>query len=456
LRHERVKRSAARLLAVFATLLPVVALAADAASELLVTVGEVTPESAIIWLRSEAGQASVAVRGPDGTTVRRLTAVTSAADDHTARLGVTGLRPRTRYRYEMAAGTTTAAGEFVTAPAADEPAAVSFAWSGDLGSSDFCRRVDAGYPIFRALRSVRPDFFLFVGDTIYADGRCRGEGVVPGSGFVATTLDGYRDKHRYNRADPAVQAFFRATSVYAIWDDHDVRNDFGPAEPRMPAGRRAFLEYWPVAAPPGEPARLYRKFRWGKLLEVFILDTRQYRSPNTERDGPAKTMLGRTQRRWLLDEVAASQALWKVVVSSVPMSVPTGRPERRDAWSNASVWGVPQEDGTGFAVERDAILRSLRERGVENLVVLAADVHHAELIRHHPAPDFSFHEFIAGPLSATRGRPRPLDAGLNPRSLFARGGVTNFGVVTVEPSHLTVAVVGENGSLLFSHTIGPE
>ncbi|MGH7277054.1 MAG: alkaline phosphatase D family protein, partial [Candidatus Rokuibacteriota bacterium] len=327
----------------------------------------------------------------------------------------------------------------------------------DLGSSEFCRRVDGGYPILRALAGVRPDFFIFAGDTIYADSRCRGEGIVPGSEFVASTLAGYRAKHRYNREDATVQAFLRTTSVYAVWDDHEVRNDFaGPVEPLMPLGRQAFFEYWPIAAPSSEPTRLYRKFRWGRLLEVFILDARQYRSANTEPDGPGKTMLGAAQRRWLVEEVAASDAVWKVVVSSVPLAVPTGRPERRDSWSNASFWGLPQEDGTGFAVERDAILRSLRDRGVRNLVVLAADVHHAELIRHHPTPEFSFHEFIAGPLSASLGRPRPLDTALNARSLFARGGVKNFGLVTVEPGHLTVRLVAEDGATLFTHTIGPE
>jgi len=93
---------------------------------------------------------------------------------------------------------------------------------------------------------------------------------------------------------------------------------------------------------------------------------------------------------------------------------------------------------------------------VRNLVFLAADVHHAELIRHHPTPDWSFHEFIAGPLSASLGRPRPLDEGLNPRSLFARGGVNNFGEISVEPAQMSVRIVDEEGQVLFTHTLGPE
>ena len=93
---------------------------------------------------------------------------------------------------------------------------------------------------------------------------------------------------------------------------------------------------------------------------------------------------------------------------------------------------------------------------MRNLLVVAADVHYAELIRHQPAPDFSFHELIAGPLSASLGRPRPLDRGLNPRSLFARGDVRNFGEIAVEPGVLTVRVIDEAGAVLFTHTIGAE
>ena len=166
-------------------------------------------------------------------------------------------------------------------------------------------------------------------------------------------------------------------------------------------------------------------------------------------------MLGAAQRRWLVETVTASNAVWKVEVSSVPLSVSTGR-NCRDSWSNATLWGLPEENGTGFATERDAILRTFRQHGVKNLLFLTTDVHHAELIRHHPTTDFSFHEFIAGPLSATFGRPRPLDQGLNPRSLFAQGGVNNFGEITIEPTHLAVRLLDEQGSVLFTHTIGPE
>src|SRR5260370_33235588 len=122
----------------------------------------------------------------------------------------------------------------------------------------------------------------------------------------------------------------------------------------MPVGGQALLDDWPIAPPAEEPTRLYRRFRWGRLLEVFILDTRQYRSPNADTDGPAKTMLGAEQKRWLLDGVTSSSATWKVVVTSVSLSIPTGKPDARDSWTGVGPVGLPV-DGAGFVTEPDAI-----------------------------------------------------------------------------------------------------
>ena len=411
----------------------------------------------MLWVRGVTEGVVIADYGPVGGGPTATVSIRVAgADDRTGKTRLSALRPATRYTYRIRSGGAEASGEFITAPPDDEARPVRLLWSGDLGGGGFCRPRAGGYRIFEAMARQRPDFFLFVGDTMYADHRCRGPEIEPGGDFVATTLAGFRAKHRYQREDAAFKSLLTRTSVSAIWDDHEVRNDFsGPSEPLMPLGRQAFLDYWPIVAPTSEPTRLYRKLRWGRLLEVFILDTRQYRSANSELDGPGKTMLGSEQRRWLIDEVSASAAVWKVIVTSVSLSVSTGR-THRDSWSNASVWGVPEENSTGFAMERDTILTTFRQRGIRNLIFLTADVHHAELIRHHPTPQFSFHEFIAGPLAASHGRPRPLDAALNPRSLFARGGLNNFGEIRIEPALLTVRILDEQGTELFTHTIGSD
>ena len=439
-------------------LLAVAATIAAATPAILIAVGDVTPTSAVLWTRGVGEGILTIAYGPAGQPpTSTATLAVTAATDLTGRVRLSGLAPATRYAYRVHGGGVAADGEFLTAAKPDDPARVRFVWSGDLGGGKLCRRTDSGYKIFRAMAASRPDFFLFVGDTIYADHRCGGPDVVPGTDFVATTLRDYHAKHRYNREDPAAAAFYASAAVLPIWDDHEVRNDFsGRDEPLMPVGRQAFLDYWPIAPPAEEPGRLYRSFRWGRLLDVFILDTRQYRSSNRDPDGPGKTMLGAVQRRWLLDGVTASMATWKVIVSSVSLSVPTGPVAAHDSWSNASIFGVPDENGTGFAFERDFIVRALRDRAVKNVVFIVADVHHAELIRHHPMPGFSFYEFIAGPLSATQGRPRFLDQGLSPRSLFARGGVNNFGEITVERGLLSVRMIDDDGGVLFTHAMGPE
>lgn len=425
-------------------------------SPLLVTGGEVTDRSAVVWGRGFEADVLSVEASPEGGRAT-VTGSTRVAREHdfTGKVVLANLLPATRYVYRLRHGGAETSGSFVTAPRPGDPRPVTFLWSGDLGARNHCRHIDDGYAIFRSMATRMPDFFVFVGDTIYADHRCGGPERVPGYDFVATTLEEFREKHRYNRADPHLQAFFRATSVYAIWDDHEVRNDFaGTVDPLMPVGRQAFLDYWPIVPPPEEPGRLYRRVRWGKLLELFILDTRQYRSDNRQPDGPGKTMLGPAQRRWLLDGVTGSDALWKVVVSSVPLATPTGR-TGRDAWSGASVWGLPEENPTGFATERDAILQRFRARNVRNLVWIAADVHRAELIRHEPWPGFAFHEFIAGPLAASRGRPWPLDVTLNPRSLFALGDTDNFGEVAIDPAGLTVRIFDGGGTLRAQLRLAP-
>ena len=133
-------------------------------------------------------------------------------------------------------------------PDAKSHVPVTFAWSGDLGGQQRCRRGAAGYPIFDVMRAQQLDFFLFLGDTIYSDDLCPSPPNEPGADFQATTLAEYRARHRYQRGAVALRRFLDIVPVYVIWDDHEVRNDFaGPFDSQMPAGRQALREYWPIA-----------------------------------------------------------------------------------------------------------------------------------------------------------------------------------------------------------------
>ncbi|HXH84763.1 MAG TPA: alkaline phosphatase D family protein [Candidatus Tectomicrobia bacterium] len=416
-------------------------LTADRESPLLVTVAEVASDRAVLWLRSAThDQVDVTVHGAGEPGARRFAALVAPDWDRTFRVALTGLAPGREYRYEAAAGGEVVTGRFATAPAPDADVPVRLLWSGDLGGSGHCRDAEHGYRIFRAMAERAADLFLFVGDTMYADHTCGGR---PSAGDdVATTLEDFRAKHRYNRADPAMQAFLRRTPVYAIWDDHEVRNNFGPAEPLMSVGLRAFRDYWAVAGPADEPDRLYRAVRWGRHVEIFILDTRQYRSPNEQADGPDKTMLGDAQRRWLLDGVRASDATWKVIVTSVPLGMFTGG-AASDSWSSANVFGF-RRAGRGFAWERDAILGALAAAGVENVVFLAGDVHHAQLLR-HDLDGYTVHEMVAGPLAARPGFPRFLDRSLRSRSLGGVGLTSNFGEIVADGRELVTIIRDTDG-----------
>ena len=254
----------------------------------------------------------------------------------------------------------------MTLPDVKSQASMTFAWSGDLGGQQRCRRGAAGYPIFDVMRAQQLDFFLFLGDTMYADDVCPSPPNEPGADFRATTLSEYRARHRDQRSAEALRRFLDSVPVSVIWDDHEVRNNFsGPFDSQMPAGRQALHEYWPIRVAPDDPHRLYRTVRAGADLEVFMLDTRQYRSRNADQDGPAKTMLGARQLQWLLSGLTESTATWKVIVTSVPLSISKGGGASvpgNDGWA-----GGP--DGTGFERERQVIVDAILSRKLKNVEI---------------------------------------------------------------------------------------
>jgi alkaline phosphatase D len=309
-----------------------------------------------------------------------------------------------------------------------------------------------GYPIFDVILRHNPDFFLFLGDTAYGDHICPSPPNEPGADFKAATLQTYRLRHRYQRGAEALRRFLRAVPVYVIWDDHEVKNNFaGPFEEQMPAGRQAFREYWPIASPPDDPHRLYRRVRYGADFELFILDTRQYRSRNADLDGPGKTMLGTTQLDWLLDGLRTSTATWKVIASSVPLSIPKEggvMVSGNDGWAGGS-------DGTGFERERRVIVNTILDHKLKNVVFLTGDVHWAQVNAYDPNQDgiIDFHEYIAGPLSAPPGKFAVTRDDLHPTQLFNELGYHNFGLVRVTKDAFKVTVVDEAGKQRFSHVV---
>src|SRR5215203_175565 len=442
-----------------------------------VVVGDVTARTAVLWARADRdGTLKVHLSGGKHHGVARLDV--RAADDYTGQVVLTGLRPDTNYRCRVGSEQ----GSFRTPPAADDADAVRLVFGGDVTGQNVCRDTREGFPIFETIRARRPDVFVGLGDMIYADNACTALGMygneqVPGPG-VAADLATFWAHWRYNRADAASRRLLQSTSYVGVWDDHEVVNDFGPlSDTRMtppytpgvhllPIGLEAFLDYTPIAVAPNTPKRLYRSLRWGKHLELFVLDTRQYRDANIADDSAdrPKTMLGREQLTWLKESLAASDATWKVIVSSVPMSIPTGFPPEggRDGWANA-------DQTTGFEQELLDILRFVEQHRIVNTFWITTDVHFAEAFRYRPFaanPAFAVYELVSGPLNAGIFPNTDVDPTLNPQVLFgpdpavqpttweqAKDGF-NFGRLEVaRDGVLTAAIVNTAGQTQFSFTL---
>ena len=200
---------------------------------------------------------------------------------------------------------------------------------------------------------------------------------------------------------------------------------------------------------------------------MFVLDTRQYRDANFVADSAAgpKTMLGREQVVWLKDALKKSNATWTVIVSSVPMSIPTGSAGAagRDGWANY------QETG-GFEHELTDILRYMQQNGMYNVVWITTDVHFSEVFRYTPFQDdpaFQVHEIVTGPINAGIGPNAAFDPTLGTVSLFRFPTTTpanygeakqmfNFGLIKIaEDGTLVASINGIDGAAWYELQLHP-
>ncbi|HVE67369.1 MAG TPA: alkaline phosphatase D family protein [Solirubrobacteraceae bacterium] len=411
--------------------------AASAAFSLGVAAGDITTNSAVLWAHATAtGRATVQV-----ATDRRFANVvaTSSAPatrtrDLTVQVEVDRLLPGRTYYYRWAQGRArSAVGRFETAPRRTANATVSFAFSGD---ADATPKVGTRGPfynrfqVYRRMMLERNDFNVNLGDTIYSDS----DGVL-GNTTIARTVAQKWAKYRRNIGTTALSRLRGATGFYSHWDDHEFINDFSiPEDGRAlySRGVKAFRDYSPVTYTSSDG--LYRSFRWGRNVEVFMLDERSFRSakasqgtecnnPQTGRpdeaptappekrqlfevvyppmsqpvsqackdriNDPSRTFLGQRQFQRFTRAVRGSGARWKVVLNEVPISQIYYRPY--DRWE-------------GYADERRRLLESLRN--VRNVVWLTTDVHTVGIMdvrfqTFEPggAIDTGMDEFIAGPVA---------------------------------------------------------
>jgi alkaline phosphatase D len=326
-----------------------------------------------------------------------------------------------------------------------------------------CQHYEQGY--FGAQRDIAAselDFVLFVGDYIY-EGSSPAYTLRKHGSTTPHTLDAYRERHALYKRDPDLQAAHAAHPWILTWDDHEVVNDYtGDSEPapgdparflrRRAAAYRGYFEHMPLALPPqGAAMRIQERCAWGRLVELWTLDCRQYRShhacPDPERDAgrvvvgcaeladPARTMLGADQERWLAQGLAGSSRRWKLLGQSTQMSstgldTAVGRQSWTDGWD-------------GYPEARRRLLQGAADAGLRDLVVLGGDVHRhvAADLRVRPndrASPVVASEFVGGSITSRGASPAAM-ASLrrdNPDVAYARGDRRGHAVIEITPQLL--------------------
>ena len=277
------------------------------------------------------------------------------------------------------------------------------------------------FKLFDVINDRQPDFFMHLGDTIYAD--------IPARKPFAPTVAHYRNKHAANRKDPHLQNLFARHVTYAIWDDHETEDNCNSTNPYMERALQVFKEYWPCKTV--DPAALYRQFSWSGI-DFFILDTRRFRSQQTLSDGPDKTMLGVHQKSWFKDQLKASKAPFKFIITSVPFQ-----------GGGADTWG-------SYPSERTELTRFIRAEKITGIIFLTGDYH---LARDWSNPKSGLKEYMAGPIASFTHYKHTPDARARyeKAGTFHYGDGYNFGLWRVDPAagKAKLEFIGAGGESLF-------
>jgi alkaline phosphatase D len=371
--------------------------------------GDPLPDGVVLWTRLAPSplepmggmdRRTVPVRWQVATderfrhVVRDGTATARPEYRHSVHVDVRGLAPGRQYYYRFRVGDyDSPVGRTRTAP---DPRSRRGALRLAFAS---CQNYPEGfYTAYRHMAAEDLDVVFFLGDYIYENSINAIGGVrnsptpVPDLFTLAPdTLDLYRLRYSLYKSDPDLQAAHAAFPWIITWDDHDVQDNYAgeisknndPVADFTVQRANAYRAFWehqplrPLAEPKGPDALLYRRFTFGDLMQVSVLDTRQYRSDQACGDGakascaaaadPTRTITGDVQEHWLLDGMAASGARWNVIAQQVMMaqrkvSLTEPAPVSMDAWD-------------GYTASRQRIFDGLVQRKVPGVFVIAGDTH---------------------------------------------------------------------------------
>lgn len=266
-----------------------------------------------------------------------------------------------------------------------------------------CARLqaDARQQIWDAVALWEPDLFFWLGDNVYSDSES------------PVILAG---QYRQQRSVVSLQKILRSVPQLAIWDDHDYgRNNHDRTNPMKKASLDVFRHYWanPSYGLPGTPG-VFFSYHYGGV-DFFCLDGRYYRDPDKDTDTADKTMLGSAQKAWLKDQLAKSNAPFKVLISG-------------SGWSSA---GGPGDDSwSGFMTERNELFDYIRDHDITGVFLLSGDTHVGEInaIPWSEQGGYDFYDLVSSPLAQNTSQ-EYLCQQPEVRMRTPYSGSTNFGII---------------------------
>lgn len=279
---------------------------------------------------------------------------TTKTDDFTVKVDATGLQADTIYYYRFHFGNKTSpVGQTKTLPVSTNK--VSFAVCS-------CSNYPAGYfYVYREIAKQNVDVVIHLGDYIYEygsdgyateDAEKMGRTLPSDNNKEIIKLDDYRKRYALYRQDKDLQAAHQRHPFIVIWDDHELANDTwregaenhqdneGSFSDRKLAALQAYFEWMPIRPVSNtDHLNIYRQFNFGSLVQLTMLDTRiiardkqlEYKDYMTASGLDAqkfqadltdskRTLMGHTQRDWLVDKLNQSTATWNVIGQQVLMS----------------------------------------------------------------------------------------------------------------------------------------
>ena len=302
---------------------------------------------------------------------------------HSVHVDVRGLRPDTDYHYRFRVdGQISPVGRTRTAPAPrSHPGVLRFAFAS-------CQDYQAGfYTAYQHLAEEDVAFVAFLGDYIYEGPRSAGAARQHEGTDEPFSLVEYRNRYGTYKTDPNLQAAHAAFAWIVTLDDHEIDSNWADETPQNPdrqspavfrarriAAFQAYYEHMPLrrsSLPRGLDMQIYRRLRFGSLVSMHVLDTRQYRSvqPRTlaEANDPRRTMTGPAQESWLIDGLRSSGSRWNLLANQVMWA----QNDRRAGPGQAFDF----DNWDGYRVQRRRLLEFFGTGHVANPVILTGDRH---------------------------------------------------------------------------------